>query len=209
MDKPKRNNQEKPALFKNPILEKITSVNSFHVIYTFIVLACALFFYGFFKNDIGWTSHIALLIFGWLSFSLIEYLMHRYLYHSGEYRRVSSWQYKIHGVHHDYPRDKDRLAMPLPLAIVVASMFYAMFSLFLGSNTMTFFPGFMLGYALYLYVHYKIHTIKPPQNVFHYLWIHHHMHHHQHDNKAFGVSTPLWDVVFRTMPPKIKQGRTK
>jgi sterol desaturase/sphingolipid hydroxylase (fatty acid hydroxylase superfamily) len=28
------------------------------------------------------------------------------------------------------------------------------------------------------------------------------LHHYQQNDAAFGVSSPLWDVIFRTMPDK-------
>ncbi|MEX2379667.1 MAG: sterol desaturase family protein, partial [Vicingaceae bacterium] len=42
----------------------------------------------------------------------------------------------------------------------------------------------------------------PPKNFLKQLWIHHSIHHYQEDDKAFGVSSPLWDYVFGTMPSK-------
>ncbi|MGB3618930.1 MAG: sterol desaturase family protein, partial [Catalinimonas sp.] len=32
------------------------------------------------------------------------------------------------------------------------------------------------------------------------LWVHHSIHHFKDDERAFGVSSPLWDWVFGTMP---------
>jgi sterol desaturase/sphingolipid hydroxylase (fatty acid hydroxylase superfamily) len=35
-----------------------------------------------------------------------------------------------------------------------------------------------------------------------HLWIHHALHHYQQPDAAYGVSSPLWDFFFKTMPEK-------
>ena len=54
----------------------------------------------------------ALGVLGW---TLLEYLLHRWVFHfkpdqNVEWQRDASWL--IHGIHHDYPYDPDRLVMP-------------------------------------------------------------------------------------------------
>jgi sterol desaturase/sphingolipid hydroxylase (fatty acid hydroxylase superfamily) len=58
----------------------------------------------------------------------------------------------------------------------------------------------VLGYAGYLFVHYIVHAYPPPKNRLKQLWINHSVHHYKDGKKAFGVSPPLWDYVFGTMP---------
>jgi sterol desaturase/sphingolipid hydroxylase (fatty acid hydroxylase superfamily) len=128
--------------------------------------------------------------------TLVEYLMHRYLFHINE----SKFQYMIHGVHHEYPRDKERLMMPPLPGIITISIFTAIWYLAFWENTFAFMAGFILGYMLYTFIHYILHTWKPINGI-KFLWAHHHKHHNPaFQNKAFGVSSPLWDYVFCTMP---------
>lgn len=188
-------------LFNNSVLNKLTSTDSIFVIRIYLVICVGICVYGFIKMQSGVFWNLFYLIIGLLLFTLLEYIMHRFLYHSGEnYLDDKNWQYKIHGVHHSYPKDKDRLAMPLPLALLLSIGFFFLFYIVVGNYVYFFFPGFLLGYTTYLFIHYKIHTRKPPKNVFKNLWIHHLRHHHLHDDKAFGVSSPLWDYIFNTMP---------
>jgi len=70
----------------------------------------------------------------------------------------------------------------------------------MGDFAYVFLPGFLMGYAGYLFVHYIVHAYQPPKNFFKILWIHHGIHHYKEPERAFGVSSPLWDLVFRTMP---------
>ncbi len=190
-------------LFNNAFLNFLSKTNALFAIGVYVTISIVIFTYG--VNDLSYGLGQSLMFFvaGLLFFTFIEYLMHRFLYHSGrDYMEESTWQYKMHGVHHQHPRDKKTIAMPIPIAFILAAIFYGLFYLTMGRTALVFFPGFFVGYALYLFVHYLIHSIKPPDNIFNYLWLHHHLHHHQLDDKAFGVSSPLWDVVFGTMPPK-------
>ncbi|NDC42453.1 MAG: fatty acid hydroxylase, partial [Chitinophagia bacterium] len=107
--------------------------------------------------------------------------------------------YTMHGVHHEYPRD--RLFMPpLPSILLASVLFYGM-QLPLGRFAYAFFPGFLLGYLAYGSMHYAIHAFAPPRWL-KALWRNHHLHHYKHPDKGFGVSSVLWDIVFGTVPEK-------
>lgn len=182
---------------------KIPRTNALVAISLYILMAIAVFIYGTTTYNSDLIHNFSYLIFGLLIFTLAEYAFHRFLYHSGDnYKDEKNWQFTIHGVHHVHPKDSGLLAMPIPLAILLASIFFLIFYLILGNDAFFFWPGFFIGYATYLYIHHKVHTSKPPKNIFKYLWRHHLLHHYSCENKAFGVSSPLWDFIFRTMPPK-------
>ena len=72
----------------------------------------------------------------------------------------------------------------------------------MGNYAFAFFPGFLNGYLFYVYTHWAIHKFRKPKNRFGYIWDHHNLHHFKYSDKAFGVSTPLWDHIFGTMPPR-------
>lgn len=196
-------NTAKKALFKNDKLNKFAQTNPLYVVAIFVVLSTVIFSYGCTLDEPALLVKIALLASGLLAFTFAEYAFHRFLYHSGEdYKNEDNWQYKIHGVHHIHPNVKHILAMPIPLALLVSSVFFGLFYLLMGNWSILFFPGFILGYAIYIFIHVMVHTRKPPKNAFAYLWKHHQLHHYQFENKAFGVSSHLWDMIFGTMPPK-------
>ncbi len=196
-----------PKHFKNETINKLAKTDSRKVITIYVISALAIFFYGSSLVNLSVTEELSLVLAGFLFFTLLEYVFHRFVYHSGaDYTDEKNWQYVIHGAHHHYPNSKDILAMPLIMAMVIALAFFGIYYGVMGTRAYFFFPGFLLGYALYLLVHYKIHTGPPPKNRLKYLWVHHHIHHHVDDNKAFGVSTPLWDFLFGTMPDVKKQG---
>jgi len=200
-----------PKLFDNPILEKLTHTHISLPLIIFSVIAGALIYYGIIEK--GFTVPTIVLWFfgGLLFFTLIEYIMHRYLYHiPATSERKKKISYTMHGVHHDYPKDKSRLAMPPLLSLIIATVFFIIYRTILGDYVFGFLAGFLMGYALYLAVHYSVHAFKVPNNFLKILWHHHSIHHYREPDRAFGVSSPFWDVIFRTMPRKdIKNKRQK
>lgn len=196
------NSQQSAPMFDNPFLEKMSRTNVWVVITAFIVISASVFSYGFFREELNILTGIICFLSGFIFFTLSEYMVHRFVYHSGTYTDKKRWQFKIHGFHHAFPRDKERLAMPLTLAILLACLFFLLFRLIMGKYAWFFSPGFISGFAFYQFVHYTIHMRRPPKNRLQYWWKHHHIHHYRESNRAYGVTSPLWDMVFGTMPSK-------
>jgi 4-hydroxysphinganine ceramide fatty acyl 2-hydroxylase len=151
------------------------------------------------SQTLGWFGA------GVFLFTLAEYLLHRNFYHlEPTSERRKKLAYAIHGVHHDYPKDKSRLAMP-PLGVILyLIVFYTLFRLAFGQYSYALLAGFSVGYTLYLTVHYSVHAFRPPNNFLKVLWTNHAIHHYQDDTVMYGVSSPLWDYVFGTVPKKKK-----
>lgn len=144
---------------------------------------------------------IVLALSGLFFFSWVEYTVHRRFYHMGtDSPRRARVQYIFHGVHHEHPRDKRRLALPPVMSVLVAGSFVGLFRLLMGPMGLAFGGGFLAGYATYLAIHYAIHVYPPPKNWLAALWKHHNLHHFAGDDRAFGVSSPFWDLVYGTMP---------
>lgn len=201
MEKVKPNNKGTKQLFKNPIIERLSRTHIAIPISLFIIYSGGLLYWSIYKTPVAVEYTVMLFFAGLLTFSLVEYLTHRYLFHMGTYTELrKKMQYAFHGVHHEYPKDKDRLAMPPIMSITIATGLLFLFHLIMGDFTFGFLPGFLLGYAAYLFVHYIVHAYPPPKNMFKVLWVNHGIHHYKDPERAFGVSSPLWDYVFRTMP---------
>jgi sterol desaturase/sphingolipid hydroxylase (fatty acid hydroxylase superfamily) len=106
----------------------------------------------------------------------------------------------IHGVHHDHPNDKLRLVMPPAVSIPLAALFLLAFSALFGDAAFPLFAGFIAGYLTYDYTHYYVHHFVPRSDLGKRLREQHMRHHFQDHRFGFGVSSPLWDAVFRTLP---------
>lgn len=196
-------NAGSPKMFDNPILERLTRTPIWAPIALYIILAAGLLYWAISAEKLPVVLVVGLFFGGWLFFTLLEYLAHRYLFHikpNTEFKK--KLQYSLHGVHHEYPKDKDRLAMPLPSSIVLALVFFAVFYLLIQTYAYGFLPGVMVGYATYLLVHYLVHAYPPPNNFFKALWVNHSIHHYKDNTIIFGVSSPIWDYVFGTIQKK-------
>jgi dihydroceramide fatty acyl 2-hydroxylase len=146
---------------------------------------------------------IVLLVLGGLFlWTLSEYWLHRKIFHWDPDHPIGHrLHFIIHGVHHDHPNDRMRLVMPPGASIPLAALFFGLFWLVFGLPTAyPLFAGFLIGYLAYDYTHYYLHHFVPRSALGKRLREQHMRHHFQDHRYGFGVSTPLWDAVFRTLP---------
>ncbi len=198
-------NSVRGKMFDNPVLDKLTTTHAAIPITMLVLFGFGFLYWGAQHTFVTLETYVMLVPVGILSWTLFEYLMHKHLYHMLPTNKVKGWiQYNMHGLHHEYPKDKSRLAMPPIMIILIAFLFLGVFRLLMGDYAFAFTPGFLFGYAGYLFVHYIVHAYQPPKNIFKTLWVHHAIHHYKDPDVAFGVSSPLWDYVFGTLPKKKK-----
>jgi sterol desaturase/sphingolipid hydroxylase (fatty acid hydroxylase superfamily) len=191
------------TLFSNPVLERISRTHISIPITLFLSISTVSMYYGVVATSIPLGFGLAFSVLGLLAFTLVEYLMHKHFFHmEPDTPLKDKLQYNVHGVHHDYPRDKDRLAMPPFVSAAYAAILYLVFTLLMGDFALYFLPGFLLGYSGYLGVHYVVHVYNPPKNFLKVLWVNHAIHHYKDPDSAFGVSSPLWDYLLGTLPKK-------
>ena len=191
------------TLFSNPVLERISRTHISIPITLFVSISTVSMYYGVVNTSIPLGFGLAFSVLGLLAFTLVEYLMHKHFFHmEPDTPLKDKLQYNVHGVHHDYPRDKDRLAMPPFVSAAYSAILYLVFTLLMGDFALYFLPGFLLGYSGYLGVHYVVHVYNPPKNFLKVLWVNHAIHHYKNPDSAFGVSSPLWDYLLGTLPKK-------
>jgi Fatty acid hydroxylase superfamily len=187
-------------LFNNPLLEKLSRTHISVPLSIFFTYAAVLLYWSIKTASLSPLATVVMFFVGLVSFTWIEYATHRYVFHMGTYTAVrTKIQYVIHGVHHEFPKDKDRLAMPPLLSVTIATLLLLFFRLVLGDLAFSFLPGFLVGYAAYLSVHYMIHAFQPPKNFLRVLWINHSIHHYKNGETVFGVSSPFWDWVYGSL----------
>lgn len=191
------------ALFSNPILERFTRTHIAVPVTIFFLYALGLCVWNVRYTELPASSTVLLFFAGWITFTWVEYQVHKHVFHLATYTQWrKNFQYMVHGVHHKFPKDKDRLAMPPLLSITIATLLLILLKLILGDYVFAFLPGFLVGYACYLLIHYIVHVYAPPKNVFGALWKNHSIHHYKDGDLLFGVSSPLWDYVYGTIPKK-------
>lgn len=160
--------------FKNPLLEKLSRTHISVPLTLFSIYSGGLLYYSITYTELSTVITVSLFALGLLAFTLTEYLMHRYVFHMATYTELrKKIQYTSHGVHHEFPKDKTRLAMPPIVSVTLSTALLLLLRLVMGDLVFSFLPGFLMGYAGYLFVHYIIHSYQSPKNVFKILWIHH------------------------------------
>lgn len=158
-----------------------------------------------FNQAAAWGSGLAI-------WTLLEYILHRFLFHLDEWlpdNRVGlTAHFLLHGIHHYLPMDKYRLVMPPTLFIALATPFWKLaHAIFYWdwSVATTVYCGGIFGYICYDLTHYFLHHQNLP------LWYKelkkYHLQHHFLDyQNGFGVTSRFWDTVFGTelAPPVTK-----
>lgn len=140
---------------------------------------------------------------GVLAWTLLEYGLHRFVFHfepspDSEFQKDLS--FLIHGIHHDYPWDADRLVMPPVVAALIAVVCWFPSKAAWGSLHYGFFAGLVAGYMAYDLTHYFLHHGVPKSRLGKWLRRYHLVHHFATPEVRYGITTPLWDWVFRTYP---------
>lgn len=201
--------EESPRMFESDFLDFFSRIPAFVVPVIYVPLISGFTWYGIAR--LGVSPGAAALQFGVGVFvwSLMEYWLHRTLFH---WKPDTWWgprfHFFLHGVHHQWHRDRFRLVMPPAASLSLGVVFFALtwvagaaLSFLLDPRWIwAFFGGVMFGYLVYDMVHYYVHHFKPRTRVGKWLRAHHMAHHHNKlfKDKKFGVSSTLWDHVFGT-----------
>ncbi|KAI9051417.1 hypothetical protein LZ554_004463 [Drepanopeziza brunnea f. sp. 'monogermtubi'] len=150
--------------------------------------------------------------FGLFLWTLVEYVLHRFLFHLDkwlpDHRVALTLHFLLHGVHHYLPMDKLRLVMPPTLFLALATPFWKLtHAIFYWDwNVATaVFCGGIFGYICYDLTHYFLHHRNLPA-YWRELKRYHLQHHFMDYENGFGVTSRFWDVIFGTelAPPPVK-----
>ncbi|MBT7609470.1 MAG: fatty acid hydroxylase [Bacteriovoracaceae bacterium] len=195
----KRHRPQRVRICKSDFLERFTLVEWQSIFIFWIPVICYLFYLSYRDHHLSATSYAMTFISGVLFWTLAEYLIHRFPFHL---HPKSDWAKKIvytaHGNHHDDPFDPLRGVMPIVPAIFYLVILYGVFYAIIPMKFIhAFFASFLIGYLLYDGIHYYTHHGKPKNKVLKYLR-RIHLVHHVHDDIMFGISSPLWDIIFKT-----------
>ena len=122
MEFDKIKNKGQARLFKNDYMEMMTKTHPVVIYSIYFPVIIFMLYYGVSYKGLSPWYELLLFVVGALFWSIFEYVMHRYLFHMiVESPKAMKFVYTMHGVHHEYPRDKERLFMPPVPSIVVAS----------------------------------------------------------------------------------------
>ena len=160
------------------------------------------------SKNVSWRQSILLIIAGVFSWTLIEYALHRFIFHytpRSEFGR--KFVYAAHLSHHENPHAINRLFSGLLISLPIATVYFLLAWIATGSLQATtyLFTGQTSAYSCYELLHFRAHHSRPRLRLFRYLRKYHLLHHYQTPDQRFGVTSPLLDVIFGTFRPVRKR----
>ncbi len=156
-----------------------------------IPFGAALIIAGLQNNERSPITGVVIILLGLFLFSIIEYSFHRWLFHGSVQIMAEG-----HRAHHENPLGYDSLPFFLP-ALILLSLTGVLVLIMPATYAFLLTGTITLSYVIYGLSHFTIH-----HHLFHYAfarnWAANHHIHHFHADTNFGVTTPLWDIVFGT-----------
>jgi sterol desaturase/sphingolipid hydroxylase (fatty acid hydroxylase superfamily) len=144
-----------------------------------------------------------LFVIGLFAWTLLEYGLHRFVFHITLRFRNPNLAEFINGSHlnhHVAPRDPDKLLVKPGYGLTVSAILLGLAYLLSGSffAASGIMAGIWAGFLYYEAVHYRVHLTTSPSGFIARQRRAHFYHHFTNKDKCFGVTSPLWDYVFRT-----------
>ena len=195
----KIHNKEQAQIFRNQYLEYFTKTHPLVIWAMYLPVIILLPYYSSTKLNFNGLQVSFLFLGGIFFWTFFEYIMHRFVFHwVSDNPKIQRMSYVLHGNHHEFPRDKQRLFMPPVPSLIIASLIFLLMYAAMKEFAFSFFAGFILGYLMYGSMHYAIHAWNPRYKWMKPIWRNHHLHHYKSEEKGFGVSSHLWDLIFGT-----------
>jgi 4-hydroxysphinganine ceramide fatty acyl 2-hydroxylase len=193
------NKNETVPLFESRFMEFFSHVHPVTPLILYVPLIVYMLLRAFVHGRLSILTGIGLFGLGVLMWTLLEYIVHRYIFHYEPTSRPGkTLHFIIHGVHHDYPNDASRLVLPPVISLPLATLFYVLFAFSFGGFAPPIWAGLVSGYVCYDMIHYATHHFAMRSKVGLWLKQYHLRHHYKDDEAGYGVSSPLWDYIFGT-----------
>ncbi|KAK9767157.1 fatty acid alpha-hydroxylase [Basidiobolus ranarum] len=192
-----------PAIFfSNPVLEMLTRTPWYVIPIIWFPISMYFFSRSIQIVAIEWT--ITCFFSGILLWTLLEYCIHRFLFHLDDslpnHPKVFIIHFLLHGVHHYLPMDRLRLVMPPVLSFSLAAPLLRLgYFLFNTGTAEGVISGTLFGYMCYDLVHYHLHHARPLLDYLRQMKTFHLDHHYKDYEENYGITTILWDAVFHTL----------
>uniref|UniRef100_A0A670YIQ7 Fatty acid 2-hydroxylase n=1 Tax=Pseudonaja textilis TaxID=8673 RepID=A0A670YIQ7_PSETE len=144
-----------------------------------------------------------LFVLGIFIWSLLEYLIHRFIFHmnppASNYYLITL-HFLMHGQHHKSPFDSSRLVFPpVPASLLFFVFYFIAQLLFPGEFGLSILCGGIVGYIIYDMMHYYLHYGSPKEGTYLYgLKTYHIKHHFEHQEAGEGVEGCSWGGCFHS-----------
>jgi len=154
------------------------------------------------------SAHVLALALGVLTWTFLEYVIHRWMGHDRRFRKspfgVEHIRHHIEGNY--FAATWKKLVVAAITAPIVATPAIALAGI---TNGLLYTLGFLTFYGMYELLHRREHTHAGIGPYGRFVRRHHFHHHFVDGRKNHGVTSPLWDLVFGTYqhPSQIKVPR--
>ena len=153
-----------------------------------------------------WALAATFALAGVLSWTLVEYLVHRYVLHGafpdgrGVVRRLLHHRFDhLHVEHHRRPWDGNHINGSLRDTLPFVAMLGALGAFTRLHTFPMFLVGLMLSYIVEEWIHHSVHYYNFKSRYFRYIRRHHLYHHSRHGRSvAYGLTSDLWDSACGT-----------
>jgi sterol desaturase/sphingolipid hydroxylase (fatty acid hydroxylase superfamily) len=144
-----------------------------------------------------------LFLSGVLAWTLLEYGLHRFVFHVQiplRNPRLRELVNASHLSHHASPRDPTKVLVQPLYGLVISAMLYGLIYAAVRSplSATVVMIGIWTGFLYYEAVHYRVHFSLSPSGLIARQRRSHFFHHFTNNKRCFGVTSPLWDYVFGT-----------
>jgi len=151
----------------------------------------------------SWVKTLVCFFLGNIIWTMLEYGLHRFLFHIDEWLPDKpvflTLHFLMHGIHHYLPMDRLRLVMPPMLFGALQAPFtWLAHILFPTAVANGIIAGSFFFYILYDSMHYALHHTRLPA-YFREMKKYHLAHHYKNFELGFGVTSKIWDYVFNTV----------
>ena len=168
-------------------------------VYLVLALLCYVGLFVYFS--ISLSAFMICTLAGALYWTFHEYVAHRFVLHPPHDKLREKEFYKfLHWKHHQDSENPGDIALPLPISLLIGVIVFLVFWAILGrlDYTLAMMPTIILGYLSYEWVHFYVHYNNPQSRVGKWYRKWHFIHHFKNDKRCYGVTSPIWDYVFRT-----------
>jgi 4-hydroxysphinganine ceramide fatty acyl 2-hydroxylase len=158
-------------------------------------------------RDSRFGNLVWLMPIGVLIWTLLEYGLHRFVFHirlpvrNPHLREIVN---ASHLEHHAAPRDRNKVLVRPLYGLIISTILYGLLliafrNVFSAAGVLA---GIWMGFLYYEAVHYRVHFSLAGSGLIAWQRRGHFYHHFTNNKRCFGVTSPLWDYVFGTTLPR-------